>query len=72
MFNNVGIVDRLLRSLVAVVLLYFGLLVYAGSTLGIVLDIVGGIALLTGIFGSCALYGLLGINTRKPNQDLPT
>lgn len=72
MFNNVGIVDRLLRSLIAVVLLYFGLLVYAGSTLGIVLDIAGGIALLTGIFGSCGLYGLLGINTRKPNQDSPT
>ncbi|MEM1256081.1 MAG: DUF2892 domain-containing protein [Cyanobacteria bacterium P01_H01_bin.21] len=68
MFNNVGIVDRLLRLLAAMVLLYFGLLVYAGSTLGIVLDIVGGIALLSGVFGSCALYGLLGINTRKSEQ----
>ena len=69
MFNNVGIVDRLLRSLVGIVLLYFGLLVYVGSTLGIVLDIAGSIALFTGIFGSCMLYGLLGINTRKSDQD---
>lgn len=69
MFNNVGIVDRLLRLLTAIGLLYFGLLVYAGSTVGVVLDIVGGMALLTGVFGSCALYGLLGINTRKPKQD---
>ena len=71
MFNNVGTIDRLLRLLAAVVSLYFGLLVYAGSTLGIVLDIVGGIALLTGVFGSCALYGLLGINTRKSKQGSP-
>lgn len=43
MFNNVGLVDRLLRSLIAIVLLYFGLLVYAGSNLGIVMDVAGGI-----------------------------
>ncbi|NEZ55727.1 YgaP family membrane protein [Adonisia turfae] len=72
MFNNVGTIDRLLRTLAAIVLLYFGLLIYADSTLGIVLDIAGGIALFTGVFGSCALYGLLGINTRKSNQDSPT
>ena len=68
MFNNVGIVDRLLRVLVAVVLLYFGLLVYADSAVGVGLDIVGSIVLLSGVFGSCALYGLLGINTRKSEQ----
>ena len=72
MFNNVGTVDRLLRLLMSIVLLYFGLLVYPDSTLGIVLDILGSIALLTGVFGSCALYGLLGVNTRKSNQDSPT
>ncbi|ESA34199.1 membrane protein [Leptolyngbya sp. Heron Island J] len=72
MFNNVGTVDRLLRLLVAIGSLYFGLTVYAGSTLGMVLDIVGSVALLSGVFGSCALYGLLGINTRKTNQDSTT
>ena len=72
MFNNVGIVDRLLRLFVAIGLLYFGLTVYTGSTLGIVLDIVGGVALLSGIVGSCPLYRLLGINTCKSNQDSPT
>ncbi|MGD1852632.1 MAG: DUF2892 domain-containing protein [Leptolyngbyaceae cyanobacterium] len=69
MFNNVGIVDRLLRSLIGIVSLYLGLLVYADSTLGIVLDVVGSLALFTGIFGFCALYGLLGINTRKADRD---
>ncbi len=65
MFNNVGTVDRSLRLLVASILLYLGLFTYAGSSLGIGMDIAGGLALLTGLVGSCALYGLLGINTRK-------
>jgi len=70
MFNNVGTTDRLLRLIAAAVLLYLGLFTYAGSALGIGLSVVGGVALLTGLIGSCALYGLLGINTRKSNQSL--
>lgn len=68
MFNNVGTVDRLLRLLVGGVLFYLGLFTYAGSALGIGLDVAGGLALLTGLVGSCALYGLFGINTRKRDQ----
>ncbi|MEM1241656.1 MAG: DUF2892 domain-containing protein [Cyanobacteria bacterium P01_H01_bin.26] len=68
MFNNVGIVDRLLRLLIGGVLLYLGLFTYAGSALGIGLDVAGGLALLTGLVGSCALYGLFGINTRKRDR----
>ncbi|MBE9136446.1 DUF2892 domain-containing protein [Nodosilinea sp. LEGE 07088] len=70
MLNNVGTIDRLLRLIAAAVLLYLGLQTHAGSALGIGLAVVGGIALLTGLIGSCALYGLLGINTRKSNQSL--
>jgi hypothetical protein len=70
MFNNVGTADRLLRLIVATVLLYLGLFTYAGSALGIGLAVVGGVALFTGLIGSCALYGLLGLNTRKSNQSL--
>jgi|HotLakDrversion2_2_1075449.scaffolds.fasta_scaffold92385_2 hypothetical protein len=69
MFNNVGIVDRFLRLVASSVLLYLGLMIYPGSAVGIALDVVGAVALFSGVFGSCALYGLLGINTRKPNQD---
>ncbi len=65
MLNNVGTLDRALRLMAAAVLLYLGLQTYAGSALGVGLDVVGGVALLTGVFGSCALYGLLGVNTRK-------
>lgn len=68
MFNNVGTIDRILRLLLSSVLLYLGLFTYVGSALGIGLAVVGAVAALTGLAGSCALYGLLGINTRKSDQ----
>ncbi|MDA0673278.1 MAG: DUF2892 domain-containing protein [Cyanobacteria bacterium] len=68
MFNNVGWLDRGLRFLAAAVLLYLGGWMYSGSALGVGLAIAGGVALFTGLTGSCVLYGLLGINTRKDNQ----
>ena len=63
MVSNVGILDRLIRFVLAAILLYLGLTLYSGSALGIVLDIVGAIALLTGLVGFCGLYRLLGIST---------
>jgi len=68
MFNNVGLLDRLIRLVLGGGLLYAGLSAYANSALGIGLDVLGGVLALTGLFGSCALYGLLGVNTRKTDQ----
>lgn len=65
MFSNVGMLDRLIRLVLASVLLYFGLMVHAGSTLGIVLDLAGAVMALTGLFGFCGLYKLLGISSRQ-------
>ena len=69
MFNNVGALDRVIRLILAGVLLYLGLNIYASSALGIGLAIAALIPALTAILGSCALYGLLGINTQKPNRN---
>ena len=69
MFNNVGTLDRVIRLILAGVLFYLGLNVYAGSALGLGLAIVAVIPALTAILGSCALYGLLGINTNKSSQN---
>lgn len=63
MSSNVGSVDRFLRILVGSIFLYLGVFVYVGSRVGLVLDVVGTIALLTGIIGFCGLYKLMGINT---------
>ena len=69
MFNNVGIVDRIIRILFATVLAYFGLLIYGGSALGIGLTIVAGVLAISAVAGSCLLYGFLGINTRNHQQN---
>lgn len=69
MFNNVGTVDRIIRLLLATVLAYFGLLVYSGSALGIGLTIAAAVLAISGLAGSCLLYGLFGINTRNLQQN---
>jgi hypothetical protein len=67
MFNNIGTVDRLIRLILAIGLAYLGLVVYSGSTLGIVLTVAATVLAVTALASSCLLYGLLGINTRKQN-----
>lgn len=63
MSTNVGMVDRLIRFGLAGVLLYLGLVMYEGTTLGTVLAIVAILPAATGLIGFCGLYRLLGINT---------
>ncbi|GAB4531911.1 MAG: hypothetical protein Tsb0014_15810 [Pleurocapsa sp.] len=69
MFNNVGTVDRIVRIFVATALAYFGLLIYNGSVLGVGLTIAAAVLAISALAGSCLLYGLFGINTRKPQQN---
>jgi hypothetical protein len=64
MNTNVGSFDRLIRFILAAVLLSLGLLVYSGSWAGTLLLVAGAITLATAMFGFCGLYTLLGINTR--------
>jgi hypothetical protein len=65
MKRNVGIFDRVLRivlALVVAVLIYMGTL---SGTAAIVLGVIGGIFLITGLVGSCGLYTLFGISSCK-------
>ncbi|MGQ9871661.1 YgaP family membrane protein [Leptodesmis sp.] len=70
MKTNVGLLDRLIRVLLASVLLYLGLFLYNGSALGIGLLIAGGILFVTALVGFCGLYRLLGIRTNQPNEQV--
>ncbi|NEQ47076.1 MAG: DUF2892 domain-containing protein [Leptolyngbya sp. SIOISBB] len=70
MAGNIGGLDRGLRLLMAGILLYLGLRVYADSALGVGLDVVGAIAAFSGLVGFCGLYSLLGVNTRKADSNL--
>ena len=65
MKRNMGIVDRVGRVILAavVVVLYFSHLL--SPVAGIVLGILAVVFLATAVVGSCPLYMLLGISTRK-------
>jgi hypothetical protein len=67
MSSNVGNLDRIVRFTIAAGLLYAGLNLYQGSTVGIGLDIAAGLLTFSAAFGFCGLYRLLGINTKSQN-----
>ena len=65
MKTNESSLDRIIRVIVGIVLLalYFTGTVTGG--LGIVLIVLGAVALITGVVGFCPLWALLKINTKK-------
>ncbi len=67
MKKNMGNVDRIFRLVVVAVIAYmlFSGQVALGSTLGIVLAVVGAIFLLTSLISSCPLYSIVGLSTCK-------
>ena len=62
---NEGNLDRVIRVLLGIVLLVLYFTNVVSGAFGIILLVVGAIALLTGIVGVCPLYLLLKINTKK-------
>ena len=63
MTKNMGALDRVLRTIVAIVL---GVLVYNGTiagTLGTILAVVAVVFLLTSLVSFCPLYKPLGLST---------
>ncbi|MBL7884524.1 MAG: DUF2892 domain-containing protein [Bacteroidia bacterium] len=65
MKKNMGNSDKIIRVLIALVViaLYFSNII--SGTLGIVLLVLSGIFILTSIVSFCPLYTILGINTCK-------
>lgn len=62
---NESMLDRGLRVVLGLVLLYLGWGGIVGGTLGVVLQYLGFIPLLTGIIGWCPLYTLFGLRTKS-------
>lgn len=58
--NNVGGIDRILRIVVGVALIVAAAMGAVGTW-----GYIGVVPLLTGLFSSCLLYKVLGINTKK-------
>jgi Protein of unknown function (DUF2892) len=65
MFSNVGSSDRILRVLLAAILLYRGLSIYQGTAWGMGLDIASVLLAFSALFGFCGIYRVLGISTGK-------
>ncbi|MEM9722890.1 MAG: DUF2892 domain-containing protein [Bacteroidota bacterium] len=68
MTKNMAGADRIIRILIAVAvaaMYYFGVI---SGTLAIVLGVVAGIFLLTGLINFCPLYAALGIRTNKASN----
>jgi hypothetical protein len=63
MHTNVGVIDRILRIIVGVVLIAFAIPVGFPSTGWNWIGWIGVIPILTAGFGICPLYSLLGISS---------
>ena len=68
MKKNMGSADRIIRTVIAVVIaaLYFTNVI--SGTLGIVLLVLAGVFLLTSIVSFCPLYAPFGISTCQTKQ----
>lgn len=71
--QNEGILDRIVRVTLGLVLLPTGLFLLGGlqgSVLGLVVAGISGLPLITGITGFCPLYVPFGINTLEKEKEL--
>ncbi|MDD3487608.1 MAG: DUF2892 domain-containing protein [Candidatus Moranbacteria bacterium] len=64
MQKNEGIIDRLVRAALGIVIIYLAYQAFSGIG-QIVGYVIGVILLVTAATGFCYLYTLLGVNTRK-------
>ncbi len=62
---NESNLDRVIRVVVGVILLYLGFGGAMSGALAIVADVLGVVLLLTGAVGFCPLYTVLKFSTRK-------
>lgn len=65
MKKNMGMADRSIRILIALVIAVLFYMEIITGTLGIILLVVAGVFVLTSMISFCPLYTLLGINTCK-------
>jgi uncharacterized membrane protein len=69
MKKNMGMMDRTLRVLVALLVVVLYYMQWINGTTAIVLLIVAGVFILTSFIGICPLYSLLGWSSKGKNTD---
>jgi hypothetical protein len=65
MKKNMGTIDKVIRILVAVVVVVLYFTNVISGTLGIILLILAGVFVLTSLLGFCPLYLPIGLSTTK-------
>jgi Inner membrane protein YgaP-like, transmembrane domain len=65
MKQNMGVVDRVIRVILALLVLVLYLAGSITGTAAIILGVFAVIFVLTSVVGFCPLYGPLGISTKK-------
>ena len=65
MEKNVGTIDKIIRLILAAIIIILFVTHVITGTLGIILLIVAAIFALTSLIGTCPLYLLFGISTCK-------
>ena len=68
MKKNMGLIDKIIRIIVVIVLLALYFTNTIAGTLGIIAIVVSVILLATSLIGFCPLYTILGINTCKKKR----
>jgi hypothetical protein len=61
--KNVGMVDRIVRIILGIILLYLFAVNMITSPWSYIVALIGLILLVTGIVGTCPLYSILSMNT---------
>lgn len=64
MINNMHIIDRIIRLVIAVLIIAFYLLGQISGTAAIILGVIAVIFIITGFIGYCPIYHMLGISTK--------
>jgi hypothetical protein len=65
MKKNMGTVDKVIRVLVAVIILILYFTHVVSGTLAVILLILAGVFVVTSLLGFCPLYLPFGLSTRK-------
>jgi hypothetical protein len=65
MKKNMGTTDKVIRILVAVIILVLYFTNVISGTLAVILLILAGVFVVTSLLGFCPLYLPLGLNTKK-------
>jgi hypothetical protein len=72
MKKNVGNLDKVIRLIIALVIIVLGFAKVITGTFAIILFIIAAVFILTSIFSICPIWMLLGLSTCKKEQNNKT